>query len=195
MEFGVRMNRYKPNGWRMDSHRHSLAAKGVKTSFLMMVPYPGWAVNAGRTRPINPSRKQLVESEISWVKAALADLTPPPEGITEERRQELMAKLTELERIRAELVKPGRRSGSMMSEFQKEARQRQFQRVLSDERAQKRLLNRIDNLILEAKNGNVEGDLLTEEVLTGFGRGRSSNPLDYAAKKTQTNTNIDKGEY
>lgn len=27
------MNRYKPIGWRMESYRHSLAAKGIKTSF------------------------------------------------------------------------------------------------------------------------------------------------------------------
>ena len=28
-----KMNRYKPVGWRYESHRHSLAAKGIRTSF------------------------------------------------------------------------------------------------------------------------------------------------------------------
>jgi len=177
------MNRFNGKGWYLESQRHALAAKGIRTSFLkMMAPYPGWAVNVGRYRPVKPSKKQIVEDEIAWVRTALKGELPPPEGITEERRKELMIKLEELEKIREEM-RPGRKGGSMLSEFQKEAKRRQIQHMLADERAQRRLLNRINNLILEAKDGNVGGDLITEEVLSGYGPGRSTNPLDFAAKR------------
>jgi DNA ligase D-like protein (predicted ligase) len=165
-------------GWYFESYRHSLAARGIRTSF--MSPYYRYMVNQGIRLPRKPSKKELVDAEIDYLKTALKE--DILKELPEPRRMELTDKLNELQEVR-EHLKPGRHGGPLVSDFKRDLMRKHTLQVLSDERAQERVLSRIDNLILEAASGGVSGDLFTPEVLGKISSGRSVNPLDLAAKK------------
>ena len=53
------MNRYKPLGWRYESHRHYLAAKGIKTRYDAK-KYMALSGNEDRPIPIDPERLEFL---------------------------------------------------------------------------------------------------------------------------------------
>jgi len=155
-------------GWRYEGYRHSLAARGIRTSF---IPYSGYMVNVGRIVPRKLTEEERLKDEISYVKSVLED----PGEISEERKKELTDSLSRLELLEKE-HKP-------LSYEEKEARHKEYSEAhrqeWKDERAEERLLNRLRNLPLEGETAS----LLSEEMLEGLGKsGRSKHPLDYVAK-------------
>jgi len=111
------MNRYKPIGWRNESYRHSLAAKGIRTSFAMRrsksidvlklqkrfttdeeVGVASRAEVKKVDRPIG--KKSALLSEEEWLEGAITDLDTEidfkQEGGTEEELEKLRNRRNEL---------------------------------------------------------------------------------------------------
>jgi len=60
------MNRYKPVGWRNDSYRHSLAARGIKTKYSFMAAryqVPHWLLDKLNKNQREEAEKMLFEDE------------------------------------------------------------------------------------------------------------------------------------
>jgi len=111
------MNRYKPVGWRHESHRHSLAAKGIRTSFDMRRSKPvdvrklqrryaadeevGVTSRAEVKKVDRPAgKKAALMSEEEWLEGAITDLDTEidlkQEGGSEEELEALRNRRNEL---------------------------------------------------------------------------------------------------
>jgi hypothetical protein len=154
LEAIIRRKELEKEQEEIDQIKRSQFNLAAKSSF---APYPRYASNVGRFVPRAPTKEELFEKELEYVKSVLAD---PPNDLSEERKKELEESLKRMESMREEDV---RGPGYVEKQRLREEYYESYWQKKKDERAEGKLLNRLGNLVLEGKQG-----IIDEEVVEGL---------------------------